>query len=66
MSGRWPGTEDGDRRALDDLDQAYGQDYDLAVTRSRWVACGLGTGRWLVGSCAAELRRLIDADTCAG
>ena len=51
-----------DRRALDELDQAYGRDYDLAVTRGRWLACGLGTGRWLVASGATELRRLIAAD----
>ena len=32
-----------------------GHAYDLAVTRGRWVACGLGTGHWLVAWCAAEL-----------
>lgn len=62
MTGRWPSTDDDDRRALNDLDRAYGNDYDLAVARSGWLAYGLGTGQWLVASCAAELRRLIVAD----
>ncbi len=57
-----PPSNDEDRRALDALDQAYGRSYDLAVARNRWVACGLVSGRWLVASCAAELRRLILAD----
>ena len=65
MSGRWPDTEDDDRRALNDLDRVYGHAYDLAVSRSRWMACGLSTGRWLVASCAAELRRLIAADAAS-
>jgi hypothetical protein len=47
---------------LDDLDRAYGQDYDLAVARGHWLACRLRTGQWFVASCAAELRRLIMAD----
>lgn len=54
-----------DRSALDDLDQAYGHDYDLAIVQGHWLACRLGTGRWLVASCAAELRRLIVADTAS-
>jgi hypothetical protein len=62
MIGRRPKTEEDDRRALDDLDRAYGHDYDLAVARSRWMAYRLDTGRWLVASCAVELRRLIMAD----
>ena len=65
MTGRWPRTDDDDRRALNDLDRAYGHTYDLAVSRSRWVACALGTDRWLVASCAAELRRLLAADAAA-
>lgn len=52
--------------ALDDLDRAHGQVYDLAVAQDRWIACDLGTGRWLVAPCAAELRRLIVADSAAG
>jgi hypothetical protein len=53
---------DEDMRLLDDLDRAYGQAYDLAVIQGCWVACGLGTGQWLVAPSAAELRRLIVAD----
>lgn len=53
---------DDDRRALDDLDRAFGNDYDLAVTDGSWIACELRTCRWLVASCAAELRRLIEGD----
>lgn len=52
----------GGHDALDDLDRAYGHAYDLAVTRGRWVACGLGTGHWLVAGSAAELEQLIAAD----
>ena len=48
---------------LEALDRAYGQAYDLAVTRGQWVACGLGTGHWLVAGSAAELEQLIAADT---
>jgi hypothetical protein len=62
---RRPYLEDGDRSALDELDLTYGHSYDLAVGRSQWMACGLGTGRWLVASGAAELRRLLAADTAA-
>jgi hypothetical protein len=62
MTGRWPDIDDDARRALNDLDQAYGDDYDLAVTQNRWMAYGLGTGRWLIASGAADLRRLIAAD----
>ena len=65
MTGRRPASDESDRRALDDLDRAYGQAYDLAVARNLWIACGLGTGRWLVAPCAAELRRLIVADAAA-
>jgi hypothetical protein len=57
-----PGPACGGRSALDDLDRAYGHAYDLAVPRGRWVACGLGTGRWLVAGSAAELEQLIAAD----
>jgi hypothetical protein len=52
----------GGQGELDALDRAYGYAYDLAVTRGRWVACGLGTGHWLVASSAAELEQLIAAD----
>lgn len=65
MTARPVGLEDDDRRALDDLDRAYGHAYDLAVTQSRWAACKLGTGRWLIAPCAVELRRLIVADAAA-
>jgi hypothetical protein len=54
-----PDPTGGGKSALDDLDQIYGHAYDLAVTRGRWVACGLGTGRWLVAGSAAELEHLI-------
>ena len=54
--------KDGDRRALNDLDQVYGHGYDLAVTRCHWVACGLRTGHWLIAANAAELRQLLVAD----
>jgi hypothetical protein len=57
-----PAPARGGRSALNDLDQAYGHAYDLAVARGRWVAYGLGTGHWLVASCAAELEQLIAAD----
>jgi hypothetical protein len=50
---------------LEALDRVYGQAYDLAVIRGWWVACGLGTGHWLVAGSAAELERLIAADTGA-
>jgi hypothetical protein len=53
---------DGGHGALDDLDRAWGHAYDLAVARGRWVACGLGTGHWLVAGSAAELEQLIAAD----
>ena len=65
MTGPRPDTDYDDRRALNDLDRVYGHAYDLAVARNRWMACGLGTGRWLVASCAAELRRLIAADAAS-
>jgi hypothetical protein len=51
--------------ALDDLGRVYGHAYDLAVARGCWVAYGLGTGHWLVASCAAELEQLIAADASA-
>jgi hypothetical protein len=54
--------EEDNRRALDDLDRAYGNDYDLAVTDGSWIACEVRTCRWLVASCAAELRQLIAGD----
>ncbi len=57
-----PAPACGGAPALDDLDRAWGHAYDLAVTRGRWVAYGLGTGHWLVASCAAELGQLIAAD----
>jgi hypothetical protein len=53
---------DGGHGGLEALDRAYGHAYDLAVTRGRWVACGLGTGHWLVAGSAAELEQLIAAD----
>jgi hypothetical protein len=57
-----PGTAAGGDRALEDLDRAYGDAYDLAAGPRRWVAYGLRTGHWLVASCAAELEQLIAAD----
>ena len=60
--GTPPNPEEDDTRALNDLDRTFGYAYDLAVARDRWIAYGLGTGRWLVASCAAELRLLIVAD----
>lgn len=63
--GTTPTPDDDDTRALDDLDRIYGHAYDLAVARSRWMAYELGTGRWLVASCATELRRFIVASSRA-
>jgi hypothetical protein len=61
-----PAPGRGGASGLDDLDRAYGRAYDLAVTRGRWVAYGLGTGHWLVAACAAELEQLIAADAITG
>jgi hypothetical protein len=55
----------GGQGVLDALDRVYGHAYDLAVSRGRWVACGLGTGHWLVAGSAAELEQLIAADASA-
>lgn len=60
-----PGPACGGMSALDDLGRVYGHAYDLAVARGCWVAYGLGTGHWLVASCAAELEQLIAADASA-
>ena len=49
-------------RALDDLSWHWGQAYDLAVTRSGWVAKRLDNGRALVASDPDGLRELIWAD----
>ena len=55
-----PAPACGGNSALDDLDRIYGHAYDLAVARGHWVACGLGTGPWLVAGSAVE--QLIAAD----
>ena len=55
----------GGHGGLEALDRAYGHAYDLAVTRGRWVACGLGTGHWLGAGSAAEREQLIAADAIA-
>jgi len=60
-----PGLAGGGQGALDDLDRAYGDAYDLAAAPGRWVAYGLRTSHWLVAPGAAELEQLIAADAIA-
>jgi hypothetical protein len=60
-----PGLAGGGQGALEDLDRAYGDAYDLVAAPGRWVAYGLRTGHWLVAPDAAELGQLIAADTTA-
>jgi hypothetical protein len=50
--------------ALHDLDQIWGEAYDLAVTRAGWVAKRLDNGRPLTAGSPGELHALITAD-CA-
>ena len=54
------------RAALNDLDEQWGDAYDLAVTAAGWVAMRLDTGRFLVAGGPGELRALIVADDAAG
>jgi hypothetical protein len=51
--------------ALDQLSWNWGEVYDLAVTRSGWVAKRLDNGRALVASEPNGLRELIIADYAA-
>jgi hypothetical protein len=53
------------RRALDDLSWNWGEAYDLAVTRSGWVAKRLDNNRALVACGPGKLRELIIADYTA-
>ena len=47
---------------LDELDQLWGEDYDLAVTAAGWVAKRLDNGRALVAANPGKLHTLIAAD----
>lgn len=47
---------------LHDLDDHWGEIYDLAVTRAGWVAKRLDNGRALLADNAEELRVKILAD----
>jgi hypothetical protein len=51
--------------ALDELGWYWGEVYDLAITRSGWVAKRLDNGRALVAGGPNELRELIIADYAA-
>lgn len=53
------------RTALDQLSWNWGEMYDLAVTRSGWVAKRLDNGRALVAGGPDGLRELIIADYAA-
>jgi hypothetical protein len=48
--------------ALNRLDSRWGEDYDLAVTTSGWVAKRLDNGRALVADSSGKLHTLIAAD----
>jgi hypothetical protein len=50
------------RAALDDLDDHWGEAYDIEVTRAGWVAKRLDNGRALAASGPEELRELITED----
>jgi len=50
------------QRALDDLGRQWGEAYDLAVTRTGWVAKRLDNNRALVADGPEGLRELIIAD----
>ena len=50
---------------LDELDEHWGEDYDLAVTSAGWVAKRLDNGRALVAANPGKLRTLIAADSAA-
>jgi hypothetical protein len=47
---------------LDELDQYWGEEYDLAVTAAGWVAKRLDNGRALVAANPGKLHSLIAAD----
>jgi hypothetical protein len=48
---------------LDELDEHWGEDYDLAVTAAGWVAKRLDNGRALVAANPGKLHMLIAADS---
>jgi hypothetical protein len=48
---------------LDELDEHWGEDYDLAVTSAGWVAKRLDNGRALVAANPGKLQTLIAADS---
>jgi hypothetical protein len=50
---------------LDELDEHWGEDYDLAVTPAGWVAKRLDNGRALVAANPGKLHMLIAADSGA-
>ena len=52
--------------ALDDLDRAWGEAYDLAVTGVGWIAKRLDNARALTAASPGELHALITADCAAG
>ena len=51
------------RAELDELDEHWGEDYDLAVTSAGWVAKRLDNGRALVAANPGKLQTLIAADS---
>lgn len=53
------------QRQINLLDYHWGEAYDLAVTRSGWVAKRLDNNRALVASSPEELRELIIEDYAA-
>lgn len=50
---------------LDDLDQRWGEAYDLAFTAAGWVAKRLDNGQALVAANPGKLHMLIAADNAA-
>lgn len=52
--------------ALRDLDERWGEAYDIAITRAGWIAKRLDDGRPLVASGPEGLCELIRADDTAG
>jgi len=53
------------KTALEELSWNWGEVYDLAITRSGWVAKRLDNGRALVAGGPDGLRELIIADYAA-
>ena len=53
------------RAELDELDENWGEDYDLAVTSAGWVAKRLDNGRSLVANSPGKFQTLIAADNSA-